>query len=516
MSKMRSVNPATLKVSGEIDTTDPSEIPGIIEGCRKAQGEWIDMPKRMRLACLDRLLDIIVDRADEIAATIHADTGKPRSECHSTEILTAIGMTKYARSLLKDFKFKERIKQGPMSMMCAFMGRRSYIEYQPYGVVAVISSYNFPIAIPFTETVMAVAAGNAVTIKPSSDTPLCGDLIQSIFEEAGFPKGLVRSVSGPGLGSAITSSDVDKIAFTGGTDTGIEVMKSAADKLVPVILELGGKDAMIVMEDADIPRAANGATWASFVNSGQVCVSIKRIYVQRKVYDSFLGTYIERVRGLKQGNGWDNPDISVGPMINERELNRMTQICDEITSQGGRIVLGGRVNPNLDGYFFEPTVVTDLPVDAPVVSKEIFGPIVCVFPFDTEEEAIRLANDNPFALAGSVWTSDLERGRRIASRLRSGTIDVNNAVYTYGLPATPWGGRGMSGIGTTHALEGFRQMMHPHHIHIDRGGSRRDPWWMPYNKADSELIEDLGGAFFARRGGIVSCATRFLRTRKRE
>ena len=516
MAKLQSVNPATLKISGEVDTTDPSELPGIIRDCRSVQNIWVSMSKKERLACMDRILDLIIERSEEIAGTIHADTGKPRSECFSTEILTIVGMTKYARSLLKNFRFREKVKQGPMSMMCAIMGRRSYIEYQPYGVIAVISSYNFPIAIPFTEAIMAVAAGNGVIIKPSSDTPLCGDLMQRLFKDAGFPKGLVRTVSGPGLGSAITSSDVDKIAFTGGTDTGIEVMKSAAEKLVPVILELGGKDAMVVLDDADIARAARGAVWASFVNSGQVCVSIKRIYVQRKVYDSFLELYVNRVKGLKQGNGWSDPDISIGPMINARELDRMTQICKDIESQGGRFILGGKVNDSLEGYFFEPTIVTDLPTDAPIVSQEIFGPIVCVFPFDTEEDAIRLANDNPFALAGSVWTSDLRRGERIASRMRSGTIDINNAVYTYGLPATPWGGKGMSGIGTTHALEGFRQMMCPHHIHIDKGKSKRDPWWMPYNKDDSELIEDLGGAFFAGKGGMISCARRFLKSRKKE
>lgn len=516
MAKMQSINPATLKVSGEIETVDPKELPGIIDECRAAQSIWHSMPKKDRLSCMDRLLNLIVERSEEIAGTIHADTGKPRGECHSTEVLTIIGMTKYARSLLKKFRFRERVDQGPMAFMCAFMGRKSFIEYQPYGVIAVISSYNFPIAIPFTETVMAIAAGNGVVIKPSSDTPLCGDLMQRLFEDAGFPKGLVRSVSGPGLGTAITSSNVDKIAFTGGTDTGIEVMKSAAERLVPVILELGGKDAMVVMDDADITRAANGATWASFVNSGQVCVSIKRIYVQRNVYDRFLDSYIARVKNLKQGNGWDDPNVSVGPMINERELNRMTQICKDIESQGGRFVLGGKVNNTLEGYFFEPTVVVDLPKDSPIVSEEIFGPIVCVFPFDTEEEAIRLANDNPFALGGSVWTSDLKRGERMASRMRSGTVDVNNAVYTYGLPATPWGGRGMSGIGTTHALEGFRQMMCPHHIHVDKGKSRRDPWWMPYNRDDSELIEDLGVAFFAGKGGMLSCARRFLKTRRKD
>ena len=181
MSRLQSVNPADLSVSGDVEIVDPSEIPGIVEGCRSAQMIWKTLPKRRKADLMDSLLDLISDRSDEIAATVHKDTGKPRSECYSTEILTAMVTTRYAKDLIRKFRFREKVDQGPMSLMCRFMGRRSYIEYQPYGVIAVISSYNFPIAIPFTETVMAVAAGNAVLIKPSSDTPLCGELIQHLF-----------------------------------------------------------------------------------------------------------------------------------------------------------------------------------------------------------------------------------------------------------------------------------------------------------------------------------------------
>jgi len=515
MAKLTSVNPATLEVSGEVETTDPSEMERIVEQSRTVQREWDSRSRKEKLACLRALRMKLIDDADRIARTVHADTGKPRGECYSTEIVSSVAMTKYCEEALRRFRFVEKVDQGPMSLMCGFMRRRSYIEYKPYGVIGVISPYNFPLALAFTEVVAAVAAGNSVILKPSSDTPLTGHLIQDLFEESGFPEGLVCAVSGPGIGSAITSSSVDKIVFTGGTETGRTVMKDAADRLIPVILELGGKDAMLVMDDADIERCADGAVWASFVNSGQVCVSVKRIYVQRRVYDDFLDRFVSNVRALKQGNGWEDPDVSVGPMINERELERMESVCSEIREQGGRILTGGRRNPDLKGYFFEPTVVADLPHSAPIVGREVFGPIVCVFPFDTEDEGVELANDSGFALAGSVWTSDLKKGRRIASRLRSGTIDVNNAVYTYGLPATPWGGRGLSGIGTTHSEEGFRQLLYPHHVHIDRGNHRRDPWWMPYSKEDTELIQDLPGTFFGGKGGMVSCVRRFIKSRDR-
>ena len=516
MAKLTSVNPATLEASGEVETTDPSEMESIVRQSRDVQREWDGYTRKRKLACLKALRMTMIEQADRIALTVHSDTGKPKGECYSTEILSSVAMVKYCEQVLKRFKFVRRVKQGPMSLMCGFMRRRSYIEYKPYGVIGVISPYNFPLALPFTEIVTAVAAGNSVVLKPSSDTPLTGHLIQELFEESGFPKGLVRTVSGPGIGSAITASSVDKIVFTGGTETGRTVMSDASEKLIPVMLELGGKDAMVVMDDADIDRCADCATWASFVNSGQVCVSVKRIYVQRGVYEKFLERFVSNVKNLKQGNGWDDPEVSVGPMINARELERMEGICSEILEQGGRILTGGKRNPELNGYFFEPTVVADLPHSAPIVGKEVFGPIVCVFPFDTEEEGIELANDSGFALAGSVWTSDLEKGRRMASKMRSGTVDVNNAVYTYGLPATPWGGRGLSGIGTTHSEEGFRQLLHPHHVHIDRGNHRRDPWWMPYNDDDSKLLQDLPGSFFGGKGGVFSCVRRFMRSRERK
>lgn len=515
MKRLQSINPATMEVSGEVDVTDPSEVEGIVQDTRKVQGIWGSTPRSERIACLKRLRRKLIDEADRIVLAVHSDTGKPKGECYSTEVFSSVTMAAYCEDLLKRFRFEQKVDQGPMSLMCGFMGRRSYIEYKPHGVIGVISPYNFPFAIPFTEIVMAVAAGNAVILKPSSDTPLSGHLIQQLFEESGFPKGLVVAVSGPGVGSALTASSVDKIVFTGGSDTGVQVMKDCADRLIPVVLELGGKDAMIVMDDADIERSTECAVWASFVNSGQVCVSVKRIYVQRSVYGTFLEKFAGRASSLRQGNGWEDEEVSVGPMINMRELKRMESVCAEIVQQGGRIVIGGKRNPSLKGCFFEPTIVADLPCDAEIVDREIFGPIVCVFPFDTEEEAVRMANDCSFALAGSVWTKDLAKGRRIASKLLSGTIDVNNAVYTYGLPATPWGGCRMSGIGTTHAEEGFRQMMRPHHVHVDKGRHRRDPWWMPYNKDDSSLLRDIVGAFFGGKGRTVSAVRRFMKSRDR-
>jgi len=514
MQKLVSVNPADLSVSGEIDVTDPEEIPKIIEEIRIKQEQWSRTSVKERLDLLKNLRMLFTEATERIARTVHDDTGKPRVECYSTEILSCMGMIKFCESTLKNFRFKVPVNQGPMNLMCKVLGRKSYIDYRPLGVVGVISSYNFPLAIPFTEAVMAVSAGNGVILKTSSDTPLTGTLIQQVFEEAGFPKGLVRSVAGPGTGSAITSARVDKIVFTGGTETGRDVMSSASENLTPVILELGGKDAMIVCDDADIDRTVEGATWCSFVNSGQVCVSVKRIYVQEKIYDTFIDKFLSSVKSLKQGNGWDDPDISVGPMINEKELNRMISICEEIESQGGRFLTGGKRNDRLSGYYFEPTIVVDLDNSAPIVKKEIFGPIVCIFKFKTDDEAVELANSTDFALGGSVWTRNIKRGENIARRMYPGTVDVNNAVYTFGLPATPWGGRWGSGLGVTHGEEGFRQMMYGHHVHIDKGKRGNDIWWMPYDKESSSLLKDLSRSFFGDGKNMISTGLRFIKYKK--
>ena len=515
MTTLDSVNPADLSVTPGPEAVLPDELPGIIDDMRKTQASWAETSPKERRTLMRTLRLHIADQGERIAETVYRDTGKPRCECFSTEIMSSTAMAKYCEQLLKDFRFREKVKQGPMSLMCNFLGRKSYIEYVPYGVVAIISSYNFPLAIPFTEALMAVSAGNAVLIKPSSDTPLTGQLIQDLFEEAGFPKGLVRAVSGRGLGSAVASSDVDKIVFTGGTETGREVMRTAADRMVPAVLELGGKDAMVVLEDADLERATDCAVWSSFVNSGQVCVSTKRILLQEDIADRFTELFVSKVRKLKQGDGWNDPDVSVGPMINERQLNLMEDICTRIRDEGGEFLTGGGRRTDLRGYYFEPTVVKGLPKDSPLTDTEMFGPITCIYTFKDDDEAVRDANRCAFALGGSVWTSDIARGERVASMMRPGTVDVNNAVYTYGLPATPWGGRGMSGIGTTHAEEGFRQLMHPHHVHVDRCRFDRDGWWMPNRRGSSELMGDVNQAFFGSGKGKVSALRRFMDAMKR-
>ena len=516
MAELTSFSPITLKEVGRVDIVDPSEIPKIIEECRAAQKEWSSFPKERKRDMLRKLRSVISDDAENIARTVYLETGKPRADALNTEVLASAAMTRECENWVMDFEYVRKIHQGSAKMLASFLKRTSYLEYRPLGTVAVIAPYNFPFSIPFTETVTAVAAGNGVILKPSSETPLSGHLIQSLFEKAGFPENLVRAVSGPGTGQALASADVDKIVFTGGTSTGKDIMRSAAEKLTPVTLELGGKDAMIVLDDADLERTVTGAVWGSFVNSGQVCVGIKRIYVHASVYDAFVDSYVSSVKKLIQGDGWDDPDVSVGPMINEREAERMADICKRIVDGGGRILTGGKKNPELGGCFFEPTVAVDLPHSSPIVGEEIFGPVVTIFRFTDDSEAVGMACSTEYALGGSVWTQDIARGRRIASMMDSGTINVNNTSYTFGLPATPWGGRKKSGFGVTHSIRGFEDMMFAYHIHVDDAKYRRDPWWMPYSKEKTELQSDILDSFYGSEKGKLSTARKVIGIIKKE
>ncbi|MFA7341796.1 MAG: aldehyde dehydrogenase family protein [Candidatus Methanomethylophilaceae archaeon] len=479
---MKVYSPVDLRQVGEVEETRPEDVEGIVQSCRDSQKVWVSIPNEQRAECLQRLTRQVAERSEEIAYTVHLETGKPRLEGLNTEVMASAASCQHAALWRKRFRDDRKVNQGRMGTMLRYLGRRSIVNYRPLGVIGVISPFNFPFSIPFTQTVTAVAAGNGVVLKPSSETPLTGMLISQLFQDAGFPEGLVSVVCGPGTGDALARSSVDKVVFTGSGEVGRKVMRSASDRLTPSIMELGGKDAMIVLRDADLDRASSAAAWGAFVNSGQVCVGIKRIYVQDDVMDDFLDMLVRKTKELKQGDGWQDADVSLGPMINEKAVKEMERQVHRALEQGGRILLGGNRNPDLPGHFFLPTIVTGLSQDADLIKEETFGPIVAILPFREEEEALKLANESPFALSGSIWTQDLREGRRLASLMRSGTVMVNNAIYTYGLPATPWGGRGESGFGRTHGEWGFLEMMETHHIHLDAGKMPRDFWWFPYDE----------------------------------
>jgi succinate-semialdehyde dehydrogenase/glutarate-semialdehyde dehydrogenase len=398
--------------------------------------------------------------ADEIADAIVAETAKPRTEAIANELYTAVDhaswLAKHAPRVLAD----ERVRFSQLHLKT----KKAWLLYEPLGVVAAITPWNLPFAIPFREVATAVAAGNAVVLKPSELTPLTGEWVRRVLQEAGVPDGLVQVVQGESaVGEALVGDPgVSKVFFTGSVAVGRRVAAAAGARGCPVVLELGGRDALVVFADANLDRAVEGALFASFVNAGQACVSAERIYVERAVYEEFVQSLSRRARELKLG-------VDVGPMISERQRDNV----ERLTSAS---------RPDRGGWFLEPTVMREALPD-----EEIFGPVVTVEPFDGEDEAVQCANDSEFGLAASVWSRDLGKANRVARRIEAGMVWVNDFGYSFSAGQASWGGVKSSGFGRTSSKHGLYECVQVKYIDSDRG-LIRPAWWFPYDAKTEQAL----------------------------
>jgi succinate-semialdehyde dehydrogenase/glutarate-semialdehyde dehydrogenase len=400
----------------------------------------------------------------------------------------------HAKQILK----RKRVGLGQYN----YMARTSYIVYKPLGVVGIISPWNFPWATPLDEVVMALMAGNAVVVKPSELTPLTALKIADVFKQAQLPDGLLEIVTGDGsTGAALVEAGVNKIMFTGSVNTGKRVAEAAAKHLTPVVLELGGKDPMIVFEDANLENAARAAIWGAFCNSGQACASIERCYVHASVADKFVELVVKETKRLRQ----DKPstgDIDIGAMTNQEQLEIVEDHVRDAIQRGAEVRAGGHRLNEPAGWFHEPTVVTGVDHSMKLMRDETFGPVLPIMTFRTDEEAVRLANDSIYGLTASVFTGDLDRGKRIAEQIDAGTVMINEVVYTHAVAQTPWGGVKQSGYGRTHGSLGLLELVSAQHIHVNAMPGLADVWWFPYSKLAGQLFRD-----FARRfttGSVLS------------
>jgi succinate-semialdehyde dehydrogenase/glutarate-semialdehyde dehydrogenase len=374
------------------------------------------------------------------------------------------------------------------------MYRSSYIVYKPLGVVGIISPWNFPWATPLDEVVMALMAGNAVVVKPSELTPLTALKIGDIFKQAQLPEGLLEIVTGDGsTGAALVEAGVNKIMFTGSVNTGKRVAEAAAKHLTPVVLELGGKDPMVVLEDADLENAARAAIWGAFCNSGQACASIERCYVHESIAEKFTDLVVKETRLLKQGKA-STEAIDIGAMTNERQLQIVEDHVGDAVERGAQVRTGGHRLNDSKGWFHQPTVVTGVDHSMKLMRDETFGPVLPIMTFKTDEEAIRLANDSIYGLTASVFTRDIGRGRRLAEQIDAGTVMINEVVYTHAVAQTPWGGVKQSGYGRTHGRLGLLELVSAQHVHVNGMPRIADVWWFPYSKQAGALFRG-----FARR-----------------
>ena len=456
---------------------------------------WARVPMRERRAYVSHLRDHIMSSRDSLADTIVAESGKPRVEALFADIFVAVDTAAYFGKNAERLLRSERITHHSL----AAKAKSGTLTYEPLGVIGIISSWNYPLAIPLSQIIPAVAAGNSVICKTSDFTPHCGALIEKLFADAGFPKDLVTIVQGGGeVGQALIDADPDKILFTGSVATGRRVAEACAKRLIPSVLELGGKDAMLVLADADLDIAASAAVWGSYTNCGQVCLSVERLFVERSVRDEFAARCVAKTKKLRVGPGNDS-STDVGPMIRPEHVPRMLDLIEDAVGRGARVLCGGHPRVDLGPSFFEPTVITNVDSTMKLFQEETFGPILALQTVVDAEEAIVRANDSPFALSASVWTRDANRGRAIAKRLRAGAVMVNDAISYFAIAEAPHGGCGASGWGRTHGKAGLLEMVRTKYIDVDRLPHREKPWWYRYG-ADLERAADAFLQFEFRRG----------------
>lgn len=504
------VSPATLEPVGSVPATDPAAVQEVVAEARLAQARWAESAHDERAALLGRVANVVLDRFDEIAATVSAETGKPLVESAVTDLLPALDSLVWVGR-----NAGRTLRDEPVRAPLFLRHKRGRTVYEPLGVVAGLTPWNFPIGIPLGLAAAAVGAGNALVLKPSELTPLSGEWVERVFAEAGAPAGLVRVIQGEAdVGAALTAAHgIARIVFTGSTEVGRRVAQAAAERLVPVTLELGGKDPMLVFADADLERAVDGALWASFVNCGQVCAGAERIYVERAIYEPFVEELVRHAGELRPGE-------DVGPLISERRRERVEGLVADALEHGAELRAGGR-RPELElpGWFYEPTVLAGERGRAG--EDEIFGPVVSVAYFDNERQAVQQANDSPFALGASVWTRDRERARRVARALDAGSVWTNDHAYSYASGGASWGGRGRSGYGRTHSRHGLYELSHVKYVDAD-SGRRAVPWWYPYDdaladgfQAVAELVYGSGTGRKARalwrgRRGLAAIGRRYV------
>ena len=499
-AELASRNPVTGAEIGRAPIATPEEVARAVGRAREAQRSWSQASFRERGRVVMKARKIILKELEKIALLISQETGKPIAEAIAMELTPTLDLMQYFARHTGNLLRRERISIGQYVLM----GRSSYIFYKPLGVVGIISPWNFPWATPLDEVVIALMAGNSVVLKPSELTPLTGLQIKEVFRRAGLPDGLLEVVTGDGsIGAALVAAGVDKIMFTGSVATGKRVAEAAAKYLTPVVLELGGKDPMIVLADADIESAARAAVWGAFANCGQACAAVERCYVDESIAPQFTDAVVKETKRLRQNVGAEK-DADIGSMTSERQLRIVEDHVLDARTKGAIVLTGGQRPPSLTGPFYEPTVLANVDHEMEVMRDETFGPVLPIMTFKTDDEAVRLANDTIYGLTASVFTKDIARGKKLAERIDAGTVMVNEVLYTHGIAQTPWGGVKQSGIGRTHGRAGLLEMVSPQHIHLNRLSFIPDLWWFNYTPQAGRLFRGLARRFAS--GSILQTA----------
>jgi len=484
------LNPATGEILGYSPLTDLQELEQIISRAKIAQKSWSKLDVRERVRYMIRVRDYLTRHAEKISEVISRDNGKTRVDALTTEVLPAAMAVDYYAKHAKKFLKTRYICPGNILLL----NKLSKVVRMPYGVVGVISPWNYPFSIPFSEVVMALLAGNAAVVKTASETQWVGRILEECFLAAELPRGIFHYVNIPGrfAGSAFLKYGIDKLFFTGSLAVGKHLMAEAGERLIPVVLELGGNDAMLVCEDADLFRATSGAVWAGFQNSGQSCGGVERIYVHEEIHDSFLQLLKKKVEALRVGFD-ESFKVDIGAMTTERQVSMVKSHLDDALAKGALIY--ARSAPpegKVLGTFVPAMVLTGVTHEMLVMQEETFGPLLGVMKVKDMDEAVALANDSHLGLTGSVWSRNRTRAENLARQIQAGVVTINDHLMSHGLAETPWGGVKQSGIGRTHGAIGFDEMTQPQVIvHDILPLTRQNIWWHPHGK---NIYEGLLGA----------------------
>ena len=484
--------PSTGRTLGRIPVMDPAEVAGLVRDARAAQPGWEAAGFDARAEVFRAARRWLMENQERMIETICSESGKTRDDAQVEVSVAAQSFafwSKMAPKYLKDETFRSR---SPLAL-----GRKVLIRYSPLGVVGVIGPWNYPLVNAFCDCVPALMAGNTVVMKPSEVTPLTALLTAEMMTASGAPHGVLQVATGSGETGGALIDEADFVMFTGSTRTGKRVMERAAKTLTPVSLELGGKDPMIVCADADVDRAANAAVYYALNNSGQICISVERVYVEAPVYDSFVAKVLANVRQLRQGPAAGPGEVEIGAITFEPQADIIERHVTDAKEKGASVVTGGRRRPGA-GRFFEPTVLLGVDHTMECMTEETFGPTLPIMRVASADEAVGLANDSPYGLQASVFTKDMAKAEALARRLQAGAVTINDAQVNYTIFDAPMGGWKESGIGVRHGPAGIRKYCHTQTVLFTSVAPKRDIHMFPYRPWRSRLMARVVRMMYGR------------------
>jgi acyl-CoA reductase-like NAD-dependent aldehyde dehydrogenase len=487
-------SPATGAALAHVEPTALGGIDAIVAKAREAQVAWAALDIGKRIKAITGVKKRILARAEATAKTVHEETGKPEVEALLGEILASADVVNYWADIIADELEPFEAEIDAMS----YPKKSGLIHREARGTIAVIMPWNFPFALPLRTLIPALMAGNAIVFKPSEITPRTGKLVAELFDGL-VPAGLIGLVQGGGdAGARLCAADVDLVVFTGSPASGRKVAHACADRLIPCTLELGGKDAAIVLADADLDRAANGIVWGAMMNAGQNCGAVERVYADKKIVKALTDKVIAATRALRVGD-------DVGPLTTSAQRDTVARHVEAARTAGAVVHVGGEALDDARSKLgYAPTVVTIDADDNALIADETFGPVLPITAVADADEAIRRANASRYGLTASVWTADVRGGEALAKKLRAGVVTINNHSFTGALPSAPWGGVGETGWGITGSPLALDHLTRPRFVCVDRNRAAREMWWYPY----SDTLKNIALAFARLRGGAPSFGSR--------